>query len=190
MVTFPQIQIRQQFAQIGFKAEHARLELEQPWVKMDYRREPIQMDFRYRPGVLEIDQHKAWDAYGIGGILNTMNRLYDQMTQVALEAIGNIAERGDRLAAIHKGGDAIVENATAVSRQGLYQFHYVGEARYDNVDIRYTPVPAQTTIIAGKVHTIMYKQEPVIRSERGAFHLWMERYAKVEIIPPEIDLRI
>lgn len=190
MKTFPQIQIRQQYAQIGFRAEHARLYLQQPKAKMNYVRDPGTMDFRYRPGELEIDQSKAWDALGVGGILLAMNRLYKQARQAALEGIASIAQRGDRLAAIHKGGDAIVENATIASRQKLYPFEYAGDASYDNVDIRYTPMPAQTIIVAGKMHTIMEKQDLVIHAERGAFRAWMERYASVEIIPPQIDVRV
>lgn len=191
MISFPQIQIRQQFAKISFKAEHGTLLQEQPKVKMDYKTTLPRVEIKQPLGELSIDQSRAWAAYGLGGHLKTMLDVYDNARQIAMEGIASIARRGDRLAAIHEGGNAIAMNATDYSRRYAHD-NMLGPASYDNVDIEYIAQPVEFNPIAGKADTRMTKSEPVNQYTKGEFQFSMAQYAKVTIIPPppRVDLQM
>jgi hypothetical protein len=189
MVDFPRIQIFQQFAKIAFKAEHGRLELEQPKAKMDFHTTMPKVEIHQPLGELKIDQSRAWAALGLGGHLQTMLKIYDGAREIGLEAIGNIAQRGDRLAAIHTGENAIAEIAKDVSRD-FRHLNVLGPASYDNVDIEYTVRSPEFHPIPGKADTQITKSEPYIRYTKGKFLLSMTQYAKVTIIPPPIRIDV
>lgn len=183
MISFPHIQIEQQFARISFKAEHGTLEQEQPKAEMDFKTTLPKVEIEQPRGELRIDQSRAWAAYGQGNHLEMMHKVYDQALQIGFETIGKIAERGDRLAAIHTGEDAIVANTTDYSRRFAHH-NMLGPASVDNVDIEYVAHAPRFNPIEGKADTRITKSEPINRYTKGQFHFSMLQYAKVVITPP------
>ena len=186
MSLIPQIQIRQTFARIGIDTDLGRQEIRQPRAAMDFRRIPPELRIRQPRGELRIDQSKAWDGLALGDHLRVLNRIYDHAGRVALEAIGRIAERGDRMAAIHTGENAIAEIARDWL-EPLPALPIAGEASYDNVDITYVARKPDIDVRLGKVETQFDARKPEIAYHRGKVRIYMRQYPSVVIIPPTID---
>lgn len=189
MLTMPTIEMRSQMARIGMDPVKGRLELEQPKAEMDFQTTPAELDFEQPSGDLTIDQSKAWEALSIGSHLQAMNTIHSKVHGVALEAIGRIVERGKRLMAIHLPGNAIAELAKQRPRE-RHELLFAGPASVDNVDINYTMNPPKTHISRAHVDTEMRKVEPYIRYERGSLNIHMIQFQSLEIIPPQIDIKL
>jgi len=185
----PRIQIRQQFAKLGIDADIGRQELRQPPATLTMRTTPRKVTIIYRSPDLVIDQSRAWDALGLGGILEAMTRIRAQAKRVALDGIARIAEKGDRLAAIHLPTNAIADIAQEEAHR-FYEFDYFGPASMDNVDIRFTTYKPEIHFSGGDVNIDVRVNRPVHNYYRGKLDIYMQQYAKVEIIPPQIDALI
>lgn len=189
MPSIPQIQIRQQFGRLGVEAEAAKITIRQPKADVDIHSEPAQVVTYYREGDLRIDQSRAWDALGIGNHLELMKRMYSSAKQVALEGIARIARNGDRMAEIDRPGNKIAEIAGEEWRLAP-RLDVLGPASSDNVDIEYTPQKPDIRIRLGDVKIDVETHQPEVDYYPGSLHIYMAQYPKLEIIAPQIDLRI
>ena len=190
MPSIPQIQISQQYAKLGIDADLGRYEMKQPRPAFELRQAKATLEMRQPQGELEIDQSKAWDALARTNILEVMHRIYGQARELAMQGIVRIVEDGNRMAAINKtSADAIPELASDV-RVSFPEMEYAGEAAFDNVDIHYTPHKPEIEITPGQVQLSSHPNPPQVEYYRGKLDIYMLQYNKVEIIPPEIDIRI
>jgi len=189
MITFPQIQIRQQYAKIGIDADHAVVEQRQP--KPTYEMKYVKPELRIEQplGDLSIDQTKAWGAYGRDGALASSNRIYDQLQGVYLQNLARKVEQGNRLADIPSATSAIAENAKELFLT-FPELNYHGAASYDNVDIRYSPRKPVIEATDGRVEVNVRVNPPELTFHRGKLDIYMMKHASVEITPPLIDVRL
>ncbi|MGG1552425.1 MULTISPECIES: DUF6470 family protein [Paenibacillus] len=188
MPSIPQIQISQQPALIGIDADLGTQDIKQPRPTYEMQVERPKQDIRQPRGDLDIDQSKAWDALGQGPILQAMSRIYSQCHEIAMQGIARRVEDGNRMWAIHLGGNPIAEIAKELSISRP-QFDYYGEASYDNVDITYTANKAEINVVDGKVNVNARVNPPEIEYNRGKLDIYMRQYPKVEITPPQIDFK-
>lgn len=185
----PQIQIHRQNAILGIDYNLGQLEIRQPKATLDITTERSKLNIHSENGVLYVDSSKAWDALGKGPFLETMNRIYTRAHEVAMQGIAKIVEEGNRLAAIHEGGNAIAEIAKEKGLEFI-EFEFMGDASFDNVDIRYEPGELDIQVEAGKVTLNTRPNRPEIQYTPGKLDIYMIQYPKVEITPPQIDLRV
>lgn len=176
-------------ARIGMDPVKGRLDIEQPKAEMNFQTTPAKLDFEQPKGDLTIDQSKAWEALSIGNHLQVMDTIHSKIRSVALEAIGRIVERGNRLMAIHEPGNAIAELAKQRPRE-RHELLFAGPASVDNVDINFTMNLSKTNITPAHVDTEIRKVEPYIRYERGSLNIHMIQFQSLEIIPPQIDIKL
>jgi len=189
LVSIPQIQIRQQFARLGIEADIGKQELEQPRATLEMETTPVKVEITYRNPDFRVDQSRAWDALGLGGILETMKRIREEARNVALQGIARIVENGNRMAAIHREKNAIADIAREQSF-AFHEFNYLGPASYDNVDVYITTYPPVIEFHGGGLEINVQVNPPVHRYHRGKLDIYMMQYPKVDIIPPQIDLRL
>jgi hypothetical protein len=185
----PQLQIRQQYAKLGIDYDIGRQEIRQPRAAFELTTERPKLDIHAETGVLYIDSSKAWDALGHGPFLETMNRIYARAREVALQGIAKIVEDGNRLAAIHEGGNAIAEIAREKGAE-FFEFEFMGDASFDNVDLHYEPGKLDIQVEDGKVNLYTHPNPPEHNYTRGKLDIYMMQYPKVEIIPPQIDIKV
>ncbi|MDQ0902945.1 DUF6470 family protein [Paenibacillus sp. V4I7] len=188
MSSIPQLQIRQQPALIGIDADLGTQDIRQPKATYEMKTDRPQLEIHQEPGDLQIDQSRAWDALGMGPILEAMSRIYTQSKDVALQGIARIVENGNRMAAIHLHGNPIADIAKQLTFEHP-EFDYYGEASFDNVDITYTPFKAEINVIEGKINVNAQINQPEITYNRGKLDIYVRQYAKVEYIPPQIDFK-
>lgn len=188
-MSIPTISIRQTHARIGIDADQGTLEQRQPKAMIQMENRPVQFMIRSPQGELRIDQSRARDALAVGPHFETMNHIYSEAKNVALQGIARIVENGNRMAAIHTG-----ENAIADIAQQLYfdffEFNFAGPASFDNVDIQYTAHKPQIEVQEGQLNINVQVNRPELIYHRGKLDIYMQQYPRVEITPPRIDIAV
>ncbi|MDQ8734022.1 DUF6470 family protein [Paenibacillus sp. LHD-38] len=182
----PQIQIRTQPALISIDADIGKQHLEQPTATVDMEQIRPKQHFRTTSGRLDINQDRVWDALALGNNLQTMSKIYSMASDIALQGLARIVEKGDQMAAIHLGGTPIADMARDWKRT-FPEYDFRGEAAYDNIDIQYTPSELSIETTPGRINLNVQVNRPVHEYERGKLEIYMSQYPKVEIIPPQID---
>jgi len=189
LLPFPQIQMRQQYAQIGIDADPAEQSIEQPRPTYEMKRVEPELQIRNPSGHFEIDQSRAWDGLGIGSHMRTMSRIYSSASDMALQGLARIVEQGNRMADLTNPGNPFVEFAKDWNRS--YQhFDIRGPASFDNVDVEYVRGDFSYDAIPGRIEVNARVNAPNIDSIRGKLDIYMLQYNRLEIIPPMIDIGI
>lgn len=188
-LSIPSLQIRLTHAKLHVDLDLGKYEMKQPRPSFELRQPPAKLTIEQPRGELDIDQTKAWDALARTNILVVMDRIYDQARNVAMESIAKIAQKGDRMAAIHTKEDAIAEMAKGI-RVSFPEMDYAGEPAYDNVDITYNARKPIIEVERGEIELNTRVNPPEVQYHRGKREIYMTQYPKVEFIPPQIDMKV
>ncbi|MDR6553607.1 DUF6470 family protein [Paenibacillus qinlingensis] len=191
ILPLPQIQIHQQYGRIGIDADMGQLEIQQPRATLEIRTTPSRLEIDAEPGMLLIDNTRWHDALGFGPSLDVMSRIYSKASNIALQAISKIVEEGNRMAAIQTGENVIKSLAKESVNEEIVIFKgtVVGEASLDNIDINYEPGKFDRHFEAAKVERNVTVHAPIIEYQRGKLDIYMLQQPKLEITPPQIDLK-
>lgn len=189
MPSIPTIQIRQYPAKLSIDADLGKQNIRQPRATMELQTEQPKVEIRQPRGELKIDQSKAWDALGLGNILESMHRIASEAHRVALQGVARIVDNGNRLAQIHLDTNPIADNAEQL-RFEHFEFDYYGPASYDNVDITYRANKPEIQPVEGKVRLHTQPNKPEIDYIRGKLDIYMVQYPRVEFTPPQIDMKL
>ncbi|WP_424766654.1 DUF6470 family protein [Paenibacillus sp. sgz302251] len=182
----PQIQIRQQYAKIGIDADMGKQSIEQPKATLEIKQNQAVQSISQPKGQLDINQDRAWDALGLGNSLETMSKIYSMASDMALQGLARIVEKGNRMADIHLGGNPIAEMALDWQRT-FPEFDFRGEASTDNVDVNYTPGQLSIETTPGRVEIHAQINRPIIQYERGKLDIYMQQHPSLQITPPQIN---
>ncbi|NIK79342.1 hypothetical protein FHS15_004502 [Paenibacillus castaneae] len=182
----PHIQMHSINAMLSIDADIGTQHLEQPRPTVDMEQIRPEQHFKTTNGRLEINQDRVWDALALGNNLETMSKIYSMASDIALQGIARIVEKGDQMASIHLGGNPIAEMAREWKRT-FPEFDFRGPASFDNIDIEYTPSELSIETTPGQVKLNVQVNRPIHEYERGKLDIYMSQYPKVDIIPPEIN---
>lgn len=174
-----QLHIYQQPGLIAIQQDLGGMAIKQPQAEQEIRTEHVQVEIERRRGGLQIDQSKAWAAYGLMKTRELRSKIYSQVQQIALQAIARYVQDGNRLAAIHQPGDALVELAKESSQRGLTPLDYTGPARYDNVDIDYVPDQLFISFSGGQAHIHTQPQKPIMKHIPAQTEIRMKQYPSI-----------
>ncbi|CAM3526678.1 DUF6470 family protein [Marinicrinis lubricantis] len=188
-MTIPQIQIQQQFAKISIDPNLGHYEMKQNHQTLSLKTTGPRLEIHSPSGELHINQDRVWDAMALGDHLKVMKRLYDQAESIALQGIARRVQEGDQLAAIHKKTNAIKNNAMDAFAP-MAAPRISGPAAYDNIDIEYIARKPVIEVHAGHVENMTPWVRPEIMYHRRDVEISMAQYAKVTIIPPQIDMKL
>jgi hypothetical protein len=183
------IQMRQQFARIGMDTTPGKWDMRQPPADIEMKFTPAKLETRYIPGELSIDQSRAREALGQGSPFQFTARVATESKQLALEGIGRRVEDG------HKLGD-IAHNKNAISDMAWqeqfrdYSFPYDGPYSYDSVDIQYTAHQPESNYTPSDLEVNVTPHKPEIQYTPGSVSTYMIQKQSLEIIPPQIDMKI
>lgn len=187
----PIVKIDQKYAKLGIDADLGTQSIKQPRPTMEMHVERPKQTIEQPRGQLTIDQSKAWDAMARGGNLLVMHRIYSQAREIAMQGIAKIVENGNRLAAIHEGGNPLADIASQ-TRVSFSEYQIAGPASFLNVQIRFDRQPPIIRAEDGKVH-MNTRINPVQHSyKRGKLVFSMLQYPSVTFTPPDpqVDVRI
>lgn len=183
------IRIEHQPGKIGIDVQRGQMEIRQPQATVEMHTSPLKIEISSPQGELRIDQSKAWDALGSGSNATFMSRIYSEAKQIALQGIARIVENGNRMAAIHQNTDAIADIAAeqAFESGGV---NVLGEASYDNVDIDYIAHKPEFAVDRGSVDVHITANKPEISYIPGKVSIYMQQVPRIEMIPPQIDMKV
>ncbi|MFB9327052.1 DUF6470 family protein [Paenibacillus aurantiacus] len=179
--------MHQEMALIGMQTTPAKQEIEQPGATIDMRQINAKLDIQQPSGKLEIDQSRARDALALGNNLETMKRIYAKASELALQGISRIVEKGNQMAAIHQGGNPIAE-AAKDWRRTFPEFAFEGPASMDNVDIQYTASKPVIEVQLGGVEYNVTPNRPIHNYTPGKTDIYLRQRNSLEITPPQLDI--
>ncbi len=154
----PQIRMQQTYAQLGLNIQKPVQEIRQPKAELNLRQEPAILDIKQAKGTLSIDTSEARANLDLKGPLQRTRDNAEYGYQKAMEAIAKIAQDGDRMAAIERGGNPIAD--ISFEESVIYDNTEIiaeGSIVGDGIEIRYDLQPAQIDVqVRGK------RMDPVI----------------------------
>jgi hypothetical protein len=183
----PIVQLRQQYAKIGIDADIGKQDIRQPRPDFQITTKTAKLETTYLRGEQRIDQSASWDALGIGSTFAFSRRIADESKNLALQGIGKRVDIGNRLAAIHLGGNPIADMA----RESFFEdfkINYEGPFSTSSVDIEYTPHKPEANFEPGSVDVESKPNAPQINYTRGKLDIYMLQMNSIQMIPPEIDV--
>ncbi|MFS1514797.1 DUF6470 family protein [Chengkuizengella sp. SCS-71B] len=190
MASIPRIQIFQQYAQIGLDITQGKTEMKMPRATFEMKsNNPKMLVTSSGKAELRINQDRAWDAMAIGDHLAYMQNVYQQGKQISLQGIERRVQNGDRLAAIHLGGNPIGEIAKqqAFAEVPVYT---TGPASRLNVDVQVNPTKTEIGLERGSVE-LQSQQIPFeISRDRSKVNLYLLQKNSLNVQPPQVDMQI
>jgi len=182
----PQLQIRQEYAQLGIDADLGTQRMEQPRPTFELRQNRAQLHIRQPLGRFEIDQDRAWDALALGNNLETMSRIYSMAPEIALEGLRRRVEEGNRMADITIKSNPFAEFAKNWRRTFEEYAQIAGPASYDNVDVEYVRGNFSLEAERGAIELNARVNRPIYEYTRGKLDIGMLKYNRVEFTPPPL----
>lgn len=155
----PQIRMQQTYAQLGLRINKPVQEIQQPQAELNLRQEPAILEIRQPKGELTIDTSEARDNLDLRSSARRSEDNERYGYEKAMEAIAQISEEGDRLAAIeNKGANPIAD--IAFEKSIIYdntEIIAAGSIVGDGIEIRYEAHKPEINVqVRGK------KMDPVI----------------------------
>jgi hypothetical protein len=186
----PQIHFKQTPARLGIDADAGTQDIQQPRAQYEMKTVRPKQDIQSPRGELEIDQSQAWDALGLGNILESLQRIYTNSKQVAIQGVAKKVQDGNRMAASSYTGEnviaALAKESTTDNSNGI---DFYGEASFLNVRESYTAHKAEINTTPGRVEINTQPSPPIIKYNRGKLDIYMATWPSIEFSPPQIDLK-
>ncbi|MEH7308902.1 DUF6470 family protein [Neobacillus drentensis] len=135
----PEIQLKQTYAQIGLRTTKPVQEIEQMPAELSIKQVPATMNIDRKPAHLDIDQEQLWNELNFKNNSVFSEDMAEFAKQEGLEAISEISQEGDQLAAIEKKTDAINSIVTSNANPSPAEFNIGFLPSYGSVKINFTP---------------------------------------------------
>ncbi|WP_310830514.1 DUF6470 family protein [Paenibacillus pedocola] len=185
----PLLQIRQTTALIGMDADPGILSITQSKGELNVTTTPGELEVHsFRPE-LTIDQSKAWAAFTGGSMADMNKRIYSGIQQLYLQGIAMKVEQGNRMAQFFKPGNTIAEVYGTDTEPNSFP-ETRGPASYDNVDILFQTRDPQIEYRPAEVDIQFEAHRPQIEYTRGKLNIYMQQYASIQFIPPEVNVQL
>ncbi|MFF2018092.1 DUF6470 family protein [Paenibacillus sp. NPDC058177] len=185
----PILQIRQTSALIGIDADPGSISITQPKADLSVNTTPGELTVQsYRPK-LNVDQSRAWAAYHGGNMLEMNKRIYSGIQQLYLQGIARKVEQGNRMAQFFRPGNTIAEVYGTDTEPNSFPENR-GPASYDNVDINIETTAPLINFRAAQVNLEVERHFPEIEFNRGKLDIYMQQYASIQFIPPEVNVQL
>lgn len=183
------LQIRQTRAVIGIDADPGAYSITQPKAEVNITTTPGEMSIQSTRPELTIDQSAARAAYTGGDMMEMNKRIYSGIQQLYLQGLSRKVEQGNRMAEFFKPGNTIAEVYGTDTEPNSFP-DTRGPASYDNVDIHYQSFAPKIRFRAAEVDIQVERHRPEIEYTRGKLSIYMQQYASVEFIPPEVNVQL
>lgn len=185
----PILQIRQTPALIGIDADPGAYSITQPKADVNITTTSGKWDIQsFRPE-LTIDQSKAFAAYNGGNTLDMNKRIYSGIQQLYLQGIAMKVEQGNRIAQFFKPGNTIAEVYGTDTEPNSFPENR-GPASYDNVDIHFETRAPIIEFRPAEVDIQVEGHRAEIEYTRGKLNIYMQQYASIQFIPPEVNVQL
>lgn len=185
----PIVQIRQMPAVIGMDSERGTFSINQPKAEVNLSTTPAELTIQSSRSELTIDQSQARAAYDGGSMFDLNKRIYSGIQQLFLQGIARKVDQGNRIAEFFKPGNTIAEVYGIDTEPNSFP-EILGPASYDNVNLHFEMSPPQINFKTATLDIQVEINHPEIEYHRGKLNIYMQQYASIQFIPPEINLQM
>ncbi|CAB3395133.1 DUF6470 family protein [Kyrpidia spormannii] len=181
----PQIQIHQQFAQIGLRTDPAQWQISSPSAELNLRQEQPRVEIRQIPGTLEVDQSEAFAQEGLMSIFELTRSEAARASQINFDGIAETARWGDRFAHIERSGNPIADWAWR-DVTGPSDWVPALVPQPFSVHIRYEPGRAEIQVQPGRVVLDPAVHLPEVSFNLGRVERTLLQPSAVVVTPPPL----
>lgn len=185
----PILQIRQTPAVIGIDADLGSFSINQPKAEVNISTTAGKWDIQTFKPELSIDQSRAWAAYNGGNMFEMNKRIYSGIQQLYLQGIARKVEQGNRMVEFFKPANSIADVYGTDTEPNSFP-EMRGPASFDNVDVHVKTRAPQIGFSPSKVNIKVNVHRPEIEYTRGKLDIYMQQYASLQFIPPEVDAQM
>ncbi|MCK8824174.1 DUF6470 family protein [Fuchsiella alkaliacetigena] len=185
----PQLRIDSQPGRIGIEQQSGHLDIEYGPQQMEIEKTGGEVHLDSPPAILEIDHTPSWEHLGLRKINSLTNYLGNKTQQKIREAINQIVAEGERLAAIERGGDAIVEIA---KEKGVFEVEVEFPLLRDFLpEINAEPQPVRLDLRVAEFRVHSNFQYPSTNYNPGYVDVYLEQEPRlrIDVVGSEVDLR-
>ncbi|WP_019915060.1 DUF6470 family protein [Paenibacillus sp. HW567] len=183
------LQIRQTPALLGIDADPGTYSITQPKAEVNITTNPGELNVHSTRPELTIDQSAARAAYYGGSMIDMNKRIYSGIQQLYLQNLARKVEQGNRMAEFYKPGNTIEEVYGTDTEPNSFP-EIRGPASYDNVDIHFETRAPEISFRPAQVDIQVVRHRPEIEYTRGKLNIYMQQYASVKFIPPEVNVQM
>ncbi|WP_042355978.1 DUF6470 family protein [Bacillus rubiinfantis] len=177
----PQIRLQHLNAQIGLRITQPVQEIQQSPADVSIKQVPVQMTINRQPSQLEIDQEEAWNQLGFKSLSTLSAELADYAKQAGLEAIGEIVDEGNQMAAIENKSDAFVAIAVDKGNPPPDDYNIAFIPSYGSVKIHYTPTEQYIEWKQGGAEIDVKQNKPVHTYQPGKVEVYLRQEPTLDI---------
>lgn len=177
----PQIRLQQTYAQIGLRTTQPVQEIEQIPAEQSIKQVPATMKIERQPSELAIDQEQAWNELGLKKISVLTAEMAEFSKQEGLEAIAQIAQEGDQMAAIENKSDPFASIALAKASPGPADFNIAFIPSYGSVKLHYTPAKLHIDWKQGGAEIEVTPHKPVHNYTPGKTEVYLRQMQQLQI---------
>lgn len=177
----PQIRLHQTYAQIGLRITQPVQEIHQEPADLSIKQNPAELSIERTPSRLEIDQEEARSQLGFKPLGVLSAEIADESKQIGFEAIAQIAQEGDQMAAIENKSDAIVEISAQKGNPPPADFNITFIPSYGSVKIHFTPTEVHLNWNQGGTKIDSKINRPIHHYQPGKTEVYLRQKQQLEI---------
>ena len=177
----PQIQLHQTYAQIGLRTTQPVQEIEQMPAEQSIKQVPATMNIDRKPTHLDIDQEQLWNELNFKNNSVFSEDMAEFAKQELMDAISEISQEGDQLAAIEQKTDAINAIVTSKINPGSAEFNIAFIPSYGSVKINYTPTELNIDWNKGGVEIQVTPHKPNHTYTPGKTEVYLRQMQSLQI---------
>ncbi|MFJ7726536.1 DUF6470 family protein [Neobacillus sp. NPDC097160] len=177
----PQIRLQQTYAQIGLRITQPVQEIQQIPAEQSIKQTPAEMTIERQPSHLEIDQEQAWNELGFKKTSLLCAEMADFSKQEGLEAVAQIAQEGDQLAAIENNTDPFASIAMEKANPGPADFNIAFIPSYGSVKFHYTPTEVHINWKQGGAEIAATPHKPIHNYTPGKTEVYLRQKGQLQI---------
>ena len=170
----PQIQITQTHAKINIETTQAKISIDQENAQMEIKQNSGVLTIEKSDAQFYIDATKAWEGLGKWSAYKLGEVITERRQQMALDAIEEIAAKGDRLSAIYQHTNPIPQMAVESISKADEMF-ITGQPSYDNVDIFYEPSKIKMNWNRGGIEIKITPRPPQFHLTPGQMEMYVRQ---------------
>ncbi|WP_046174430.1 DUF6470 family protein [Domibacillus indicus] len=165
-------------AKISMNTSSGKLSIQQPGASVDIRQPKAEMSIQTTPGRLHIDQSQAFAEAGRKDVFQLTRENAATARQKALEGTGRRAMEGRELADIHKGTNAIQQQAQRASMRN-FETGIAWIPSYGSVKIDYQVGDVAINVQTHQVENNTKANKPIIHYQPSDVSIQMNQYPSV-----------
>lgn len=186
----PIVRTEYQLGKIGIESLLGQFDIKSSPPEMEVQSTRVQLSAPTPLPDLDIDSSRMWAALDGGNTMEFWNRIYSQMPEIALQAIGKIVEEGNRMGDLRIKLNPIPDIALEGMLEGAPDVQIFGPAAPDNVDIQFTINKPDIQVQPGTLDIRIQTRKPEINYNRGYVRIYMEKYPEVNFQVSNLDIKV